>query len=96
MQRPQTTASPGRVTPTAPPPQVGCANNDSDLAEAVRIVRVELKRKVGLLCPCYPASRRLPRYSTFVRCIDAPALAASQFPLMLTDAIGTFHKPPTW
>ena len=31
-----------------------------------------------------------------VRPIQKGALAASQFPATLTDATGTFSKPPTW
>lgn len=71
-------------------------SNDSDLAEALRLVRTELKRKVGLLCPCNPASRNLRQWCTFVRYIDQSALASCQLPPTLTDSHGTIHKPIAW
>jgi len=33
---------------------------------------------------------------TFFKQISASALAASQFPPVLTDAVGTFRKPAGW
>lgn len=71
-------------------------SNDSDLAEALRLVRTELKLRVGLLCPCKPASRNLSQWCAFVRYIDQVALAASQLPSTLVDTKGTIHRPPTW
>lgn len=72
-------------------------SNDSDLVEPVRIVRSELKLPVGILNP-FPrsASYDLRKTATFVKPIRKGVLSACQFPSTLTDASGTFHKPPTW
>jgi hypothetical protein len=71
--------------------------NDSDLAEPVKIIRNELHLPVGVLNPI-PArpSHELQKLATFVKPIRRGAIAASQFPDVLTDSIGTFHKPATW
>jgi uncharacterized LabA/DUF88 family protein len=71
--------------------------NDSDLVEPIKIVRSDLKLSVGLLNP-HPGtpSHELLKYATFVKPIRQGALAASQFPTVLTDATGTFHKPTSW
>ena len=71
--------------------------NDSDLVEPVRIVRNELKLPVGILNP-RPASpsHELRKYATFVKPIRKGVLAASQFPRVLTDTTGSFHKPTKW
>ena len=83
-------------------------SNDSDLGEALRIVTQDLNIKVGVIFP-YGAidpstgtqrrlwkSRELLRYATFKRQIRPSALSKSQLPNTLTDASGTFHKPPEW
>lgn len=72
-------------------------SNDSDLVEPVKIVRNELKLPVGVLNP-RPASpsHELRKFGTFVKPIRSGVLAASQFPSVLTDANGSFHKPPKW
>jgi uncharacterized LabA/DUF88 family protein len=71
--------------------------NDSDLVEPIKIVRNELKLSVGVLNP-RPASpsHELQKFATFVKPIRKGALAASQFPAVLKDSTGTFHKPPIW
>jgi hypothetical protein len=71
-------------------------SNDSDLAEAFRIVKGERRLKVGLLCPADRPTTSLKRYSSFVRSIDTSALAASQFPETMQDGKGWFHKPSNW
>ena len=70
--------------------------NDSDLAEPVRIVRQELSLPVGILNPHQHHSAGLKGIATFLKRIRQPDLIASQFPSMLNDAKGTFHKPPSW
>jgi uncharacterized LabA/DUF88 family protein len=76
-------------------------SNDSDLAEAVRIVRREHHRVVGLMTPDGAnakqprrTSRQLAQHATFVAHIRRSALAANQLP----DPIpGTrLHKPASW
>ena len=75
-------------------------SNDGDLKEPVRFVREDLQAPVGILNPHTKRSwalspRRLPRGS-FYKPIRPGALAASQFPASLTDASGSFTKPPDW
>jgi uncharacterized LabA/DUF88 family protein len=72
-------------------------SNDSDLVEPVRIVRNELKNPVGVLNPIpNMPSQELRKCATFFKPIRQGVLAASQFPSTLTDANGTFYKPPSW
>jgi uncharacterized LabA/DUF88 family protein len=72
-------------------------SNDSDLVEPVKLVRNELKCPVGVLNPIPDKpSQELRKYATFVKPIRQGVLAASQFPPVLKDAVGTFYKPPTW
>jgi hypothetical protein len=71
-------------------------SNDSDLLEPIRIVRQELKKKVGILNPHPKASRALLPHIDFIKQIRPGVLNASQFPATLTDAVGMFTKPATW
>ena len=78
--------------------QVGVIiSNDSDLAEPIRLVRQELKLPVGILnpIPAHP-SHELQKAATFMKPIRKGVLSASQFPPRLIDAVGEFHKPPSW
>ena len=70
-------------------------SNDSDLLEAVKIVK-SLGKKVGILNPHPHPSRVLLREATFLKPIRSGPLGASQFPTHMTDANGTFHKPKGW
>lgn len=73
-------------------------SNDSDLAEPISIVRNELHLPVGILNP-FPndhPSQQLRKCATFVKPIRQGVLTASQFPDMLEDSNGKFHKPPAW
>lgn len=70
--------------------------NDSDLREAMRIVRQDMGRVVGLLCPHSKPSRELLQYASFFKVIRPGVLALSQFPPTLTDAKGEFPKPDSW
>lgn len=70
--------------------------NDSDLLEAVRIVRQELRKTVGILNPHRTPSRALLKYASFIKPIRTGVLAASQFPFNLHDAQGTITKPAGW
>lgn len=74
-------------------------SNDSDLVEPIKVVRNELALPVGVLTPQrdpHRQSKELRRNATFMRPIRTGVLAASQFPAVLTDAIGAFHKPVDW
>jgi uncharacterized LabA/DUF88 family protein len=70
--------------------------NDSDLLEPIRIVRHELGLPVGILNPHKRPSRVLLQHASFIKQIRKGVLAASQFPHVLTDSIGTFRKPSAW
>jgi len=69
-------------------------SNDSDLVEALRIVKNDLKKVVGLLTPVDNPSMELKKYSTFIKQIRKGVLSVSQLP----DPIpGTnIYKPKTW
>lgn len=71
-------------------------SNDSDLGEALRIVRTELNVPVGLLNPHRRASSVLKRHATFYKPIRTGVLQASQFPRMLHDDRGAFGRPHGW
>ena len=72
-------------------------SNDSDLLAAIQIARHELRRVVGVINPQKGrASRALAKEASFVKPIRQWVLAESQFPRDLTDAHGTFTKPPEW
>ncbi|MHB8806013.1 MAG: NYN domain-containing protein [Anaerolineaceae bacterium] len=72
-------------------------SNDSDLVEAIRIVRNELKKGVIVLNPFKKTpSQELKKAATFVKPIRQGVLAASQFPSPMKDSNGTFNKPSKW
>ena len=75
-------------------------SNDSDLKQPIHFVRHELKAPVGILNPHNNRSWALSPSSmpqgSFYKPIRPAALAASQFPSSVTDAHGTFSKPPGW
>lgn len=70
--------------------------NDSDLLEPVRIVRQELNLPVGILNPHRHHSAVLKSQATFMKRIRQSDVAACQFPELMTDEKGRFHKPSTW
>jgi uncharacterized LabA/DUF88 family protein len=72
-------------------------SNDSDLVEAVKIVRNQLKRTVVVLSPHQGSpSRELRREASLFKPFRAHWLSSSQFPATMTDATGAFYKPPEW
>ncbi|BAZ00484.1 6-hydroxy-3-succinoylpyridine 3-monooxygenase HspA [Tolypothrix tenuis PCC 7101] len=70
-------------------------SNDSDLCEAIKIVR-SLKLNVGILHPHKRPSIELSKHAHFIRPIREGALQGSQFPHTLHDKAGSFHKPDSW
>lgn len=70
--------------------------NDSDLLEAIRIVRHELNLVVGVINPHKRQSKELAKVASFTIPIRKQALASCQFPDILQDATGTVHKPASW
>lgn len=76
-------------------------SNDSDLVEAIKIVRNELRKAVIILNPFVDPTKGRPslelqKFATFVKPIRAGVLAAGQFPDPMEDQTGNFHKPITW
>ena len=85
-------------------------SNDSDLTEPIRQARRRFKLTVGVVLPILNGSgsgrRRSPRReltaaATFDRRITNSRkrrrlLAECQFPETLTDARGSFSRPPEW
>jgi len=80
-------------------------SNDSDLAEAMRIVRKELGLPVGLIPPARKAdiragrrrvSKSLREQASFTRSVSSGILSASQLPQTITDGRGTFSRPTEW
>lgn len=69
-------------------------SNDSDLAEPIRIVRDELKKPVGLICPCDKVAYGLHKVATFTRHITPQRLRDSQFgdPIPGTE----IRRPAEW
>ncbi len=70
--------------------------NDSDLLEPLKIVKNQLGLPVGIVNPQKHPSFHLKQHATFIKTLRKGVLSASQFPDMLTDIHGTFHKPATW
>jgi len=70
--------------------------NDSDLAEAVRIVRSDLGAVVGILNPHRHPSRELLKHASFMKPIREGVLASSQLPDPLRVGGAVIHKPRSW
>jgi uncharacterized LabA/DUF88 family protein len=71
-------------------------SSDSDLVEPIRIVQAEFGLPVGVFKPQKRGAYELRKVARFMRNIHSGSLAASQFPVTLTDAIGSFSKPAGW
>jgi uncharacterized LabA/DUF88 family protein len=84
-------------------------SNDSDLVPPIREIRQRFGLPVGVINPQigfpHPAtgqyrrpttSYALKREASFYRPVRSSALAASQFPAQLADAVGIITKPVGW
>lgn len=71
-------------------------SGDSDLKTPVQLVLNRFHKTVGVLNPQKIKCRALETTARFYKHIRESALASSQFPPVLTDGMGTFHKPPSW
>lgn len=71
-------------------------SGDSDLRSPVQIVANRFHKTVGVLNPQRIPCKALQSAARFYKHIRESALQASQFPPMLTDKQGTFHKPHSW
>lgn len=70
-------------------------SNDSDLAEALRLVKAQNKKMLGVITPHKgPQSRQLLEYANFVGRIRTGALRASQLPDIIPGT--KIHKPSSW
>jgi uncharacterized LabA/DUF88 family protein len=70
-------------------------SNDSDLAEAVKLVKEDHAKIIGIVNPSQKQpSKELIRYATFVKQIRHGLLAASQLPDNIPGT--SLHKPKTW
>jgi hypothetical protein len=78
-------------------------SDDSDLMLPIEIVVNELGRPVGVLNPQqkpldpkHPRASELQAVASFYRVLRLGPIQGSQFPDELTDAVGTFNRPPSW
>lgn len=69
-------------------------SNDSDLAEAMRLVKAETKKVIGIISPCKTMSKELKEHSHFQKMIRPSILAACQMPDSFSGT--TIKKPTTW
>jgi hypothetical protein len=72
-------------------------SKDTDLVEPMRVVKEELRKIVGLICPDDDAAKPHREVASFVRHITRNRLATSQFPDPIIIAGGSpIHKPSRW
>ncbi|MBM4143331.1 MAG: NYN domain-containing protein [Lentisphaerae bacterium] len=71
-------------------------SGDSDLRAPIRVVLDRFHKTVGVLNPQKVPCKALQSTARFYKHIHEPALQASQFPPVLTDKTGSFHKPASW
>ncbi len=79
--------------------QYDCAviiSNDSDLAEALRLIRDQDNKVIGLLSPILKGhpSKELQKYANFVKRIRKGVLAQSQLPPTIPNT--NIYKPSNW
>jgi uncharacterized LabA/DUF88 family protein len=74
-------------------------SNDSDQVAPIRHVAHDLGIPVGVLTPERDHGKRsdeLKAVASFYKAIGPATLARCQFPRTLTDARGSFSRPPRW
>jgi hypothetical protein len=79
--------------------QAVVVSNDSDLAFPIEVVKKKFGLPVIVLFPCGAArkpSYHLSKVASASPIINSAHLAAAQFPNLMKDAVGLFHKPATW
>ena len=70
-------------------------SNDSDVAEAMRLVREQRRKRIGLVTPgTGRPSHQLKKYADFARHIRPNALSLSQLPNPIPGT--KFRKPAAW
>ncbi len=70
-------------------------SNDSDLAEALRLIKKQNNKLIGLIIPgkTHP-SKELMQYADFIKRIRKGILAKSQLPSPIPGT--NIHKPNQW
>lgn len=71
-------------------------SNDSDLLCPIQMVKEHLDKKIALLNPHKKPSRVLVKNADFIKSLRKGALGACQFPDILSDEKGIFHRPKEW
>ena len=71
-------------------------SNDSDLLTPIQMARQRFRLKTIIVSPHPTPSFELSQQADFRRQIRKGSLKASQFPDVLTDRVGQFHKPYRW
>lgn len=71
-------------------------SGDSDLRAPIQMVLSRFHKTVGVLNPQKTPCKALQTDARFYKHIREAALQASQFPPVLSDSVGTFHKPDSW
>lgn len=71
-------------------------SNDSDMTEALRIVKERVKLPVDVWYPTKTITKSLSRYARNKFQIRHQSLKSFQFPVKITDRIGVLVKPIGW
>ncbi len=71
-------------------------SGDSDLKAPVKFTLERFHKSVGVLNPQKHPCKELQMIARFYKQIRESAIQSSQFPTVLTDGAGSFHKPPAW
>jgi uncharacterized LabA/DUF88 family protein len=71
-------------------------SGDSDLSTPIKIVMDRFQKPVGVLNPQKIPCQSLQSTARFYKHILESSLKSCQFPEEMSDAKGSFHKPPTW
>lgn len=71
-------------------------SGDSDLRMPIRVVADRFHKTVGVLNPQKIPCKALQSTARFYKHIREAALQASQFPPVMADKQGSFHKPSVW
>jgi uncharacterized LabA/DUF88 family protein len=69
-------------------------SNDSDLAEAMRLVKKQTSKRVGVITPVKYPSKELIQHADFVKRIRYGVLSVSQLPSPIPGT--TLSKPASW
>jgi hypothetical protein len=70
--------------------------NDSDLKLPIGLVKKELKKTIGVICPHEKPSRELIREASFFKTIRKETFLECQFPDKMKDRSGLIKKPNMW